>query len=165
MAIIDVLLPEFDREMGGTRRVLERVPLEQPDWTPHPKSRTLLQLATHVADIPMMATRILTLTEWDSTGPRPARAPIAETAQVLAAFDEHVVTARAALVGKVDEDLMAPWTFKYSGRVMFTIPRLGAIRTLCLSHVIHHRGQLTVYLRLRDVPLPPLYGPSADEAV
>jgi uncharacterized damage-inducible protein DinB len=165
MAIIDVLLPEFEREMGSTRRVLERVPLQEADWRPHPKSRTLLQLATHVADIPMMATRIMTLAQWDGTGPRPDRAPITETAQLLGTFDEHVAAARAALVGKTDGELMAPWTFKYAGREMFTVPRIGAIRTMCLSHGIHHRGQLTVYLRLRDVPLPPIYGPSADETV
>jgi uncharacterized damage-inducible protein DinB len=165
MSMVDGLLPEFEKEMRSTRRVLERVPLQQGDWTPHAKSRTLLQLATHVADIPVMATRILTLTEWDSASPRPPGAPIKETAELLAAFDEHVGDARAALAGKADGDLVAPWTFKYAGREMFTLPRMGAIRSLCLSHLIHHRGQLTVYLRLQDVALPSIYGPSADESV
>ena len=165
MAIVDVLLPEFDREMGNTRRVLERVPLELADWKPHPKSRTLVQLATHVAEIPSIATRVLTLTEWDSASPRPARDPITGTAQLLAVFDEHVGAARAALQSCGDSELMAPWTFRHSGRTMFTVPKLGALRTMCLSHLIHHRGQLSVYLRLRDVPLPPLYGPTADEGV
>lgn len=119
----------------------------------------------HVADIPIMATRILTTAEWDAAGPRPERAPIRDTAQLLAAFDEHVAASRTALAGQADGALMAPWTFKHAGREMFTVPRMGALRTLFLSHMIHHRGQLTVYLRLQDVPLPPVYGPTADEAV
>lgn len=165
MAIADVLVQELDREMGSTRRVLERVPFEPADWKPHPKSRTLVQLATHVAEIPGIATRVLTLAEWDAAAPRPSRAPIAETAQLLAAFDENVSATRAALAAAGDAELMAPWTFKHGGRTMFTVPKLGALRTMCFSHMIHHRGQLTVYLRLRDVALPPIYGPTADEAV
>jgi uncharacterized damage-inducible protein DinB len=165
MAIVEGLLAEFEREMKSTRRVLERVPLEQADWRPHLKSRSLLQLATHVGDIPMMATRILSAAEWDGGGPRPEQAPITEIAQLLARFDEHVGAARSALAGTSDGELMTPWTFKYRDRVMFTVPKMGAIRSMCLSHLIHHRGQLTVYLRLRDVLLPSIYGPTADEAV
>jgi uncharacterized damage-inducible protein DinB len=165
MAIIDALLLEFDREMGTTRRLLERTPLDHGDWTPHPKSRTLHDLATHVANIPAMATWAMTLTEFDRTAPRPPRPPVTNTAQLLAAFDEHVSVARAAMAGKTDPELMAPWTFKSDGREIFTVPKVGVVRTMCLNHIIHHRGQLSVYLRLRDVPLPSIYGPSADEAI
>ncbi|HEX6738719.1 MAG TPA: DinB family protein [Vicinamibacteria bacterium] len=165
MNLIDALLPEFEQEMKTTRRVLERVPWEQSDWTPHPKSRTLHQLATHVADIPLMATRILGAAEWDAASPRPERAPITTTAELLGAFDQHVGDVRTQLAGKTDGELTATWTFKHGGREMFALPKMAAIRRLCLSHLIHHRGQLTVYLRLRDVALPSVYGPTADEGV
>lgn len=165
MTIIEALLTEFDREAKGTRALLERVPVAKGEWTPHPKSRTLLQLATHVADIPGMATRILTTAEWDGGAPRPERPPVTEVAHLLARFDEHAGAARAALAGTSEADLAAPWTFRFRDRVMFTLPRMVAIRNMCLNHLVHHRGQLTVYLRLQDVPLPSLYGPTADEAV
>lgn len=165
MAMMDAFLPEFDREMGLTRRLLERVPLAEGEWAPHVKSRTLLQLATHVADIPRIVVWAMTLSEFDRAAPRPQRAPYGNGAELLAAFDEQVKAARTAMVGKTDAELQEPWTFKNDGRVIVTQPRIGALRTMVLNHLIHHRGQLTVYLRLRDVPLPSIYGPSADEAV
>lgn len=166
MPMVDALLLEFDREMGHTRRVLERVPLQDGDWAPHQKSRTLRQLATHVAEIPRVGTRILTSSEWDrATSPNPQREPITDVRELLAMFDGLVTETRAALAGKSDGELMAPWTFKMAGREFFTIPRAGALRQMLFSHIIHHRAQLGVYLRLRDVPVPSTYGPSADEAV
>jgi uncharacterized damage-inducible protein DinB len=165
MAAIEGLLQEFDREMKSTRRIVERVPLDKGAWKPHAKSRNLLELASHIADIPMMATRILTTTEWDAKGPRPSQTPITEIGHLLARLDEHAAAARTALASRHDDDLTAEWTFKFGERVMFTIPKATAIRNMCLSHLIHHRGQLTVYLRLLDVLLPSIYGPTADEAV
>lgn len=157
-------LPEFDREMGTTRRLLERVPMADADWTPHVKSRTLGQIAKHIAEIPAHATRILTLSEFDATAPRPERPPVTSVDELLKLFDDNVAEARTHMVGKTDGELMAPWTFKQGGRKIFTMPKAGVLRMLCLSHIIHHRGQLSVYLRLRDVPLPSIYGPSADAA-
>ena len=165
MALVDLLLPEFEHEMASTRKLLERVPVERGEWTPHAKSRTLLQLASHVADLPSMAVRIMTSEEFDAAGPRPERPPIRTTADLLSAFDGNVGSARQALAGRPDGELAAHWSFKLKGREMFSLPRIAAMRTVCLSHLIHHRGQLTVYLRLLDVPLPTIYGPSADEAV
>lgn len=165
MALVDLLLPEFEREMASTRKLLERVPAERGEWKPHEKSRTLLQLASHVADLPTMATRIMTSAEFDAAGPRPDRAPLRTTGDLLSAFDDNVGSARQALAGRPDEELTAPWSFQLKGREMFRLPRVAALRTVCLSHLIHHRGQLTVYLRLLDVALPTIYGPSADEAV
>ena len=165
MALVDLLLPEFEREMANTRRLLERVPAERGEWKPHEKSRTLLQLASHVADIPSMATRIMTSAEFDAAGPRPDRPPIRTTGDLVSAFDDNVGSARQALTGRTDEELAARWTFRLRDREMFSLPRVAALRTVCLSHLIHHRGQLTVYLRLLDVALPTIYGPTADEAV
>ncbi|MPZ16294.1 MAG: hypothetical protein GEV06_00050 [Luteitalea sp.] len=164
MAMMDAFLPEFDREMGLTRRLLERTPLQDGEWTPHQKSRTLRQLASHLADIPRLVVRAMTLSEFDRAA-QPPRAPYANVDELLAAFDEQVSASRAAMVGKTDAELLVPWTFKNDGRVIVTQPKIGALRTMFLNHLIHHRGQLTVYLRLQDVPLPSIYGPSADEAV
>ena len=165
MGMMDGYLPEFDREMGTTRRLLERVPFDDPAWTPHPKSMPLLKLATHIADIPNFAVRAMTGTEFDAAAPREPRPAPTSTAELLARFDANVAAARAEIVGKTDPELMVPWKLVANGREIFTLPRIGVLRTLFLNHTIHHRGQLSVYLRLRDVPLPSIYGPSADEAV
>lgn len=165
MAFMDTFLPEFDREMGTTRRLLERTPLTNPDWAPHAKSRTLLQLATHIAYIPSMATLGMNESGFDSATPRPERPPITSTAALVQAFDEAVQTARAAMAAKTDAELMAPWTLRHGNRELFTVPKVGVLRNMCLNHIIHHRGQLSVYLRMQDVPLPSIYGPSADEAL
>jgi uncharacterized damage-inducible protein DinB len=163
MAIVDALLPEFDREMGLTRRVLERVPEDRFDWKPHAKSMSLGGLATHVANLPFWGSTSLAESEFELTST--GRLPQAESrAAVLAAFDERVATARGALAGKTDGELMAPWTLKKEGHQVFTMPKAAVFRSFFLNHIIHHRGQLTVYLRLNDVPLPSIYGPSADEA-
>jgi uncharacterized damage-inducible protein DinB len=165
MGMIDGYLPEFDREMGTTRRLLERVPFDDPEWRPHAKSMTLLRLATHIAEIPIFAQRAMTGTEFDAAAPREPRPPITSTAELLALFDSNVSNARAVIVGKTDPELMVPWKLLANGRELFTVPRIGVLRSLFLNHTIHHRGQLSVYLRLRDIPLPSIYGPSADEAM
>jgi uncharacterized damage-inducible protein DinB len=165
MSLAEALLTEFDQEMKSTRTLLERVPLDEPDWKPHAKSRTIRELASHVADLPGMLVRVAGASEWEATSPRPPRPPVATTEDLLARFDEQVAAGRGALAGQGDGALTAPWTFKYGGREMFTIPKTAAIRKIVLSHLVHHRGQLTVYLRLRDVPLPVIYGPTADQPV
>jgi uncharacterized damage-inducible protein DinB len=165
MGMIDGYLPEFDREMGTTRRLLERVPFDDPEWRPHQKSMTLLRLATHIAEIPIFAQRAMTGTEFDAAAPREPRPPITSAAELVALFDTNVANARAVIVGKTDPELMVPWKLLANGREIFTVPRIGVLRSLFLNHTIHHRGQLSVYLRLRDIPLPSIYGPSADEAV
>jgi uncharacterized damage-inducible protein DinB len=164
MAFMDSFLPEFDREMGTTRRLLERVPLADADWKPHAKSRSIGELATHVAHIPFMATIAMTNDELDPST-RPKRPTYTDTQAMLSAFDQEVTTARAALLGKTDAELMARFTMRVGSRELFSMPKMIVLRQLCLSHIIHHRGQLSVYLRLRDVPLPSIYGPSADEAI
>ena len=162
MAIVDALLPEFDHEMTITRKLLERVPDDQFGWKPHQKSFSLGQLAQHVATIPLWGGMTLSQAEFDlAGGPQPS--PLKNRAEVLASFDDHVRDTRAALVGRTDAELMAPWALKRGDHVIFSMPRASVWRGFVLSHLIHHRGQLSVYLRMQDVPLPSMYGPSADE--
>jgi uncharacterized damage-inducible protein DinB len=166
MSIADGLLPEFDREMGVTRRLLERVPDGQFTWQPHPKSMTLGRLAEHLAELPHWVGVIVDDDGIDMESGRPAGyTPPATREGVLAMFDGNVSAARAALAGRTDGELMAPWTLLKGGQPLFTMPRASVLRTFVFNHLVHHRGQLTVYLRMHDVPLPSIYGPSADEAM
>jgi uncharacterized damage-inducible protein DinB len=165
MGMIDGFLPEFDREMGTTRRLLERVPFDNPEWQPHPKSMSLLKLSTHISEIPVFALRAMTAKEFDVAAPRDPKAPVTSAAELVARFDANVAAARDVLIGKTDPELLVPWKLLNNGKEIFTLPRIGVLRNLFMNHIIHHRGQLSVYLRLRDVPLPSIYGPSADEAV
>ena len=163
MPIVDALLPEFDREMTTTRKLLERVPEGKFDWKPHAKSMSLGGLATHVATIPYWGEVTLTQPEIDLGGA--GRAEIVKSrAELLAKFDSNVSATRAALIGKTDSELMAPWSLKSSGHTVFTMPKAAVWRSFVMNHVIHHRAQLSVYLRMHDVPIPAMYGPSADEA-
>lgn len=166
MSFVDALLPEFDREMAVTRRLLERVPDGQFAWQPHPKSMTLGRLAEHLAELPHWAGVTVTEDGIDMGTGRPAGyQPPATREAVLAMFDANVTQARAALVGRADAELMAPWTLSHGGRTVFTMPKVAVLRSFVFNHLIHHRGQLSVYLRMHDVPLPSMYGPSADEAL
>ena len=162
MPLVDALLPEFDHEMTVTRKVLERVPDDKRDWKPHPKSFSLGALATHVAGLPTWGSETLNRSEIDVGGTPPLTA-LPSTSDILAAFDKNVAAARAALTGKTDAELAAMWSLKYSGRTLFSMPKATVWRSFVVSHLIHHRAQLTVYLRLLDVPVPAIYGPSADE--
>jgi uncharacterized damage-inducible protein DinB len=167
MSIADALLPEFDREMGSTRRVLERVPDGQFAWQPHPKSMTLGRLAEHLAELPQWVGVTVGQSEFDmGTARRPEgyASPQSRDA-VLAMFDANVASARSALAAKTDAELMAPWTLLKSGQAMFTMPKASVLRSFVMNHIVHHRGQMTVYLRLHNVPLPSIYGPSGDEAL
>ncbi|MEO8634425.1 MAG: DinB family protein [Gemmatimonadales bacterium] len=166
MSIGQSLLPEYDHEMAITRKHLERTPLDQKDWKPHPKSMTLGALAGHLAEIPGWTASTMMGTEFDvSPKDGPAYAPpvFATVAAMLASFDAHVKAGREALAAAKDADFLVPWSLKFAGDTIFTLPRLGVIRTWVLNHTAHHRGQYSVYLRLRDVPVPQTYGPSADE--
>jgi uncharacterized damage-inducible protein DinB len=164
MTIAEALLPEFDREMGLTRRVLERVPDGHFAWKPHDKSMTLGRLAEHLAELPLWLTMAIVESGVDLDTRRPEDyKPPDSRAAVLVMFDGNVAAARAALNGRTDGELMAPWTLRNQGKEVFTMPKIAVIRSFAINHIIHHRGQMVVYLRLRDVPVPSLYGPSADE--
>jgi uncharacterized damage-inducible protein DinB len=167
MSIADALLPEFDREMGVTRRLLERVPDGQLAWQPHPKSMTLGRLAEHLAELPQWVGATVTQSSLDlATARRPEGSqPPASRAAVLAMFDANVSAARGVLAGRSDAELMAPWSLLRGEQTIFTMPKAGVLRAFVLNHIVHHRGQLSVYLRLQDVPLPSIYGPSADETM
>jgi len=163
MRISDSLLPEFDHEMATTRKTLERIPEDKLSWAPHEKSMKLGRLAGHVAELPNFATMTIKTDSIDlaSGGYQPLTATSQK--QVLDAFDKASSDARAAIAGATDEELMQPWTLLYGGKTIFAMPRVAAVRAMMMSHMIHHRGQLSVYLRLHNVPVPSIYGPSADE--
>jgi len=162
MPMVDALLPEFDHEMTMTRRLLERVPDDQLAWKPHAKSMSIGGLATHLSNLPWWGQVTLNDTEFD-LATFPNQAEPGSRAQILDAFDRNVTATRAALTGKSDAELMAPWALKRAGQTIFSLPKASVWRSFVLSHVIHHRGQLSVYLRLLNVPVPSIYGPSADE--
>lgn len=165
MALKDALLPEYDHEMGTTRRLLERVPEADLAWKPHAKSFSLGQLAAHIANIPhwVDATFDVTVFDIESLGEDTRPRQPESVAAILTAFDANVKKARAKIDAQPDPALFAKWTLKAGGHEMFTMPRTAVLRSFVMNHLIHHRGQLSVYLRLRDVPLPAIYGPSADE--
>jgi uncharacterized damage-inducible protein DinB len=161
MALNEMLLPEFDQEAAATRLLLERVPAQDAAWKPHPKSAALGALAVHVANLVSWLGMTLTSTELDfAVAPTPA--PFTTVDALLATFDKNVAGSRAALAKAVDADFAVLWSLKSGAQVYFTFPRAVIVRSFVLSHLIHHRAQLGVYLRLRDVPLPPCYGPTAD---
>ena len=167
MGLVDALLPEFDREMGVTRRLLERVPDGQFGWQPHPKSMTLGRLVEHLAELPQWVGATVLDSSLDLAAARRPEGyqPPATRAAVLTMFDQNVGAARGVLAGRSDAELMAPWSLLRGEQTIFTMPKAGVLRAFVLNHIVHHRGQLSVYLRLRDVPLPSIYGPSADESI
>jgi uncharacterized damage-inducible protein DinB len=164
MAIKDALLPELDHEMGTTRKVLERVPLSEGQWKPHTKSMTLGDLAAHIVEIPAWAGSMIETSSIDLTSsPDHQRTTYASTAGLLSAFDQNVAKARATIASKSDAELMETWSLKSGEKVLFSLPKVGVLRSFLLNHLIHHRGQLSVYIRLKNVPVPSIYGSSADE--
>jgi len=162
MALVDHLLPEFDHEMATTRKLLERVPEDRLSWKPHAKSYSLGQLAQHVANIPFWGQITLEQSELDLAA-NPRMAELDNRAAILKLFEDRVAGTRKALLGKTDAELMAPWSLKQGDHTMFTMPKATVWRSFVMNHIVHHRGQLSVYLRQQDVPLPSFYGPSADE--
>ena len=166
MRIADTLLPEFDREMATCRRVLERVPARSFSFKPHPKSFDMISLATHIAEMTGWAADVMNREAFDVAPPgaEPYKSqPAASTEDLLARFDKSAAAARAALAAATDEQYFQSWSLLQGGNVLFTMPRIACIRSFVMSHCIHHRGQLTVYLRMNDIPVPSIYGPSADE--
>jgi len=164
-SIASSLLPEFDLEMSNTRKVLERVPDADFAWKPHAKSFSMGELAGHVATIPGWLTATLAAPSFDvCPGGVPAEFPKPASArEALAVLLEGVKESRAALAATSDEAFAQSWSLLENGKPYFTMPRLAVVRSFVMNHLVHHRAQLTVYLRLRDVPVPALYGPSADE--
>jgi uncharacterized damage-inducible protein DinB len=160
MSIAETLLPEFDQEMAATRRVIERVPDGDPNWKPHPKSFSIAHLAQLLSWMPDWIATTLTTTELDLAG-GPGYS-VERTETLLASFDENVRKAREAIRASKDEDYEVAWSLKLGERAVFTLPR-GVVVRQHISHLSHHRGQMTVYLRLLDVPVPSIYGPTADE--
>jgi len=164
MAMVDALLPEFDHEMAVTRKVLERVNDAQFGWRPHEKSMSLGRLATHVAEIPHWGHTILTQPEFNMVDGEYTPTTATTTGEVLALFDGQVTTIRALLAARTDAELLSTWTFKQNGQELFGMPRAAAWRSWVMNHLIHHRGQLSVYLRQTGSRVPGIYGPSADES-
>jgi uncharacterized damage-inducible protein DinB len=167
MAIKDGLIPEFDHEMAVTRKTLERVPEGNPDYKPHEKSMTMGRLAGHLAELPGFVNMIMQQDSFNfrPAGGNPSRQPLVMTSrqQLLDAFDQNVATLRTALSNSSDESLMRSWSLQAGDKTLMTMPRVAVIRSFCLNHIIHHRAQLGVYLRMNNVAVPSVYGPSADE--
>lgn len=163
MPLIDMLLPQFDRELGITRRLFEAAPEGDLTWTPGGDTRTTAELMTHLADIPAWTRGIIDADGRDLAEVRdPATVPSAAAGRER--FDAGAAAARRAVAGRSDDELLADWTLRRRGRVLFSLPRIAALQTLVLNHVIHHRGQLSVHLRMRGVRVPPIYGPPAGPA-
>jgi uncharacterized damage-inducible protein DinB len=162
MSDAEAILPEFDAEMAMTRRLLERVPADRLDWKPHAKSRSLGEIATHVTELPRWGIRF----EGEHFQVGSEKAPAMRSAEeFLTRFDENVAAARAGIARTSDTQMQQDFTVsRPDGSVFFVLKRKSLLRRILLNHLIHHRGQLTVYLRQNDVPLPPIYGPTADEA-
>jgi uncharacterized damage-inducible protein DinB len=166
MAMKDALLQEFDQEMATTRKLLVAAPERDAAWKPHPKSFSLGDLTVHIANMIGWTAPTLKDTEFNMNPPggTPWVPPTWQSkAAMLDSFDGKVAEARAAIEATSDADFMVPWSLKSGEQTLLTLPRIAVLRTFVLSHVIHHRGQLSVYLRLRDVPVPSIYGQSADE--
>lgn len=165
MSIAASLLPEFDQEMVTTRNLLAVVPDGKTDWKPHPKSMPLGYMSVHIATLPSWATNVVKQTELDfaPAGGKPWVMPEFESSKRnLEKFDAGVREARAALESIPDADWMETWSLKRGGQALFSMPRIAVYRSFFMNHLIHHRGQLSVYLRLNEVPLPSIYGPTAD---
>jgi uncharacterized damage-inducible protein DinB len=166
MSLGEALLPEFDQEMANTRRTLERVPENKFDWKPHQKSMTMGRLATHLAELPGWAVATVEQDSLDLAPPGGSafQPPTAKThKELLALFDTNVDAARTAISRASDAHLAQSWTLLFGGNNIFSRPRLAVLRNSVLNHSIHHRAQLGVYLRLNNLPVPAIYGPSADE--
>lgn len=167
MSIAQSILPEFDHEMANTRKTLERVPTDKFDWKPHEKSFAMGPLASHLANLPSWTSTAIDLEVFDMAPDGvPLKTPESHsTEELLAHFDENVAKARTALEGASDEHLFKLWTLQRAGQHILSMPRVAVLRGFVMNHVIHHRAQLGVYLRLNDISVPSIYGPSADESM
>ncbi len=165
MEIREMFLPEFDQEMKKTRAILERLPEGKPDFKPHEKSMPLGKLAAHTAQLPEFAVRIVELPEFDFSKSDMKALVMESRQQLLDAFDSIAAKARAAIAMASDEEWQKKWKLSFQGHTIAEAPRFLIYRAMFLNHIIHHRAQLGVYLRLNDVPLPGTYGPSADDSM
>lgn len=165
MTLAEALLPEWDREMGLTRQLLARVPDGEFTWQPQATCRSLGHLAAHLAGIPHWAVTTIDLQSFDRTTGDEAADQLRTRAEVLTRFDANAAAGRTRLVGKTDAELLAPWTLLSGGHELFTMPKSAVLRNFVLNHQVHHRGQLSVYLRMLGVSIPSMYGPSADESL
>ena len=163
--IREALMKEIEHEGSQTERVLARIPFENLGWKPHEKSKAIGELAIHVAQIPQWTSRILTTSEVDILTLKRHIPEIKNTEDLVNFSEENIQKAVEDLQKANDEDLMAMWTLKRGGDTFFTLPRVVVIRNMAMNHLVHHRGQLTVYLRLLNIPVPGIYGPSADEMI
>ncbi len=166
MKISDALLPEFDHEMANTRKILERVTDEKWGWKPHAKSMALGHLATHIMGMAGWLVDTLKTQSFDVApvdGTKVEFPTANNNKELLEKYDKNVAAARAALAAAENDQMLQSWSLLQSGNPIFTMPRAGVIRSMIFNHIVHHRGQLSVYLRLNDVPVPGMYGPSADE--
>ena len=165
MAIGQSMLAEFDVEMANTRKTLERVPDDKFTWRPHEKSFPMGDLATHLANLPSWTNVTVDMDEFDmAPGGEQIKTPECHSKkEVLETFDANVARARSALAEISDERIFQPWTLLASGNKILSMPRVAVLRSFVMNHLIHHRAQLGVYLRLNDIPVPSIYGPSADE--
>jgi uncharacterized damage-inducible protein DinB len=166
MSYADMILPEFDQEMANTRKALERIPDDKLDWQPHPKSHTIGWNANHLADLPNWLVLTLTTPSLDIApvgGAAYALPKLTTRQEIVDLFDRNVAAARKALSEVKDEDVAAPWTLAHAGTTIFTLPRAAVVRGMVLNHMVHHRAILLVYLRLNNIPVPGMYGPSGDE--
>jgi len=166
VSISDSFIPELDQEAAGTRKTLARIPADKFDWKPHEKSYSFQQLASHIANLPSWAVMVAGGTSFDvaPVGEEPVRQEAAETPEAaVQMFDQNIAAAREAVAGLSDEAMMESWALLAGGEEMFSMPRAAVIRGFIMNHLIHHRAQLGLYLRLNDVAMPALYGPTADE--
>jgi uncharacterized damage-inducible protein DinB len=166
MGFADSFLPEFDQEMANTRKVLERIPEDKLDWRAHPKSNTIGWNANHIAEIPGWVEGTLGQTAWDIDpveGERYQSPKLTTRKEILELFDKNVGAARKAIAAVKDEELGQIWSLLQRGVPLITMPRGAVIRSFVMNHLIHHRACLCVYLRLNDIPVPGMYGPSGDE--
>jgi uncharacterized damage-inducible protein DinB len=163
MSLAEPMLAELEHEAATTRRLLERVPVEQFGWKPHEKSMTLGRLAGHIAEIPGWISVILEQDEFDVAASRYTPPALTDRTQLLQMFDANIGKITEALKRQDDRRMQATWRLKKQGQVLLEMPRATMIRSMGLNHIVHHRGQLSVYLRLQNVPLPSIYGPTADE--
>ncbi len=163
MSISQPLIAELQHEAATSRKVLERVPEEKFEWQPHEKSMTFGRLAVHVAEMFDWITTTMTTAELDFAENEFKPFEPKTTAELVEYFDKCIEQAAEALENAADEDFFENWTMKNGEQVYFTMPKIQVLRTFCLNHIYHHRGQLSVYLRLNDIPVPEIYGPSADE--
>jgi uncharacterized damage-inducible protein DinB len=166
MKLSDLFLPEFEQEMATARKTLERIPEDKLSWKPHEKSMPLDRLAGHVAELAGWAANAIELDSLDFMPPGgPSFQPTIATSrkQVLEIFDKNREASRRAIAGASDEHLMKNWSLLRGGQTLMTMPRVSVLRSFCINHIVHHRAQLGVYLRLNNIPVPSVYGPSADE--